>query len=162
MTLSTRIGVMDRGQIVQIGVPREVYERPVSRFVAGFLGSVNLFHGVAHWQDGALSIETAEALNLPAGPDHAIAEGEPVHLAVRPEKLVVARESDAALPHALTGIVDDISYQGMLSILRIDLDIGQRVHALVTNVEREGAAPIVWGERVTVSWPPAAAMVLKS
>ena len=98
MTLSTRIGVMNHGEIVQVGTPSEIYEYPNSRFVAEFIGSVNMFEGrLIEDEPAYVRIETTE-LDAPIFVDHGVssAPGATVWAAVRPEKILMSREKPEA------------------------------------------------------------------
>ncbi len=97
MTLATRIGVMNHGQIVQIGTPRQVYEFPATRFVADFIGSVNLFDGKLSEDEPDYVRVACPDLPAPVLVDHGISAppDAPLWVAVRPEKIVLAREAPA-------------------------------------------------------------------
>ena len=165
MTLSTRIGVMNDGKIAQIGEPQEIYEFPNSRFVAGFIGSVNMFEGVVT-EDEADHIRidaTAEA-GCDIYVDHGVdcAPEQILWYAIRPEKMVLSRErpeGDANITH---GLVEDVAYLGDMSVFRIVLDSGKRIHVSQTNSSRYDLEAISWDEKVYISWAPDAGAVLVS
>jgi putrescine transport system ATP-binding protein len=162
MTLSTRIGVMNAGEIVQIGEPSEIYEYPNSRFVADFIGSVNIF-------EGRVSEDEPEYIRL-AVPD---LEGE-IHVghgvsctlnqtlwyALRPEKLRISRERPAQLQNVFPAVVDEIAYMGDLSIYRLRLASGRMVQATKANLRRFDDDAISWDEPVFVAWDETAGAVL--
>jgi putrescine transport system ATP-binding protein len=162
MTLATRIGVMDAGQIVQVGEPAEIYEYPSSRFVADFIGSVNLF-------EGRVSEDEPEYIRL-AVPD---LEGE-IHVghgvsctlnqtlwyALRPEKLRLSRERPDQPSNVFPAVVDDIAYMGDMSIYRLRLSSGRMVQATKANLRRFDDDAISWDEPVWIAWDSTAGAVL--
>ncbi|MEM7423859.1 MAG: ABC transporter ATP-binding protein, partial [Pseudomonadota bacterium] len=110
MTLATRIGVMDAGRIVQIGEPHDVYETPRNRFVADFVGSVNLIEGiVVETAAGRTVIRTDDAGIVQSEMSGAAADGQRVWYAVRPEKLMLSRTQPDHTWNAVEGIVDDVA-----------------------------------------------------
>jgi putrescine transport system ATP-binding protein len=162
MTLSDRIAVMDKGEVRQIGTPTEIYEFPNSRFVAGFIGSVNSFEATALGRQGAhlrLSVPALGgevlARDLPG-----VAEGQAVTLALRPEKLRIGKDRPDG-PNAVAGQVRDLAYFGKDSLYRIALP-GALVRAHAVNARRgdEGARVADWDDAVWLSFDPAAAIVL--
>ena len=174
MTVADRIAVMDRGRIVQVAGPAEIYEAPRSRYVAEFIGAVNIFEGRAR-QVGAdaVAIDLPEApagLAAPA-PAERPARGDAVLLAVRPEKIEIAPEPppgadtpSADTPGAnnvMAGVVAEIAYLGSTSTYRVRLDSGKTVAAVRTNrLDRAGGA-IGRGARVHLSWPREAGFLLR-
>ncbi|RAI33368.1 polyamine ABC transporter ATP-binding protein [Rhodoplanes serenus] len=163
MTVADRIAVMNQGHVVQVGTPSEIYEQPRSRWVAGFIGDVNLIEGelVSAGPDGAVVQDRAgrrflaEAASFPAAP------GGTVALAVRPEKFRVSTTPPAdATVNGLSGRVVDIGYLGDLSIYKVRLDDGTLVKASVTNIRRHAAREIDWEDAVWLSFAPEAAVVL--
>lgn len=147
MTLASRIGVMRDGKIVQVDEPHEVYERPNSRFVADFIGSVNIFEGHAT----GTSLTTEDGV-LPI-PD---ARGR-VYFAIRPEKLGITLKRQE--PDMLSGIVEDIAYLGNQSIYVVRLPSGNLVRVAQTNKSRAEAS-ITWDDTVSISWVPEDGVVL--
>jgi putrescine transport system ATP-binding protein len=161
MTMATRIGVMSEGKILQIGRPEEIYETPNCRFVADFIGSVNLFSGVVE-TDAAdhVVITSAECTHYVS---HGITgnEGMHVHVAVRPEKMAIQatqpldaeRESLAEVGYNIAhGVIDDIAYLGSLTTYHVKLDTGTMVKVTHTNAARHTASPLTWGDAVFVWW----------
>jgi putrescine transport system ATP-binding protein len=163
MTLATRIGVMDHGKIVQIGTPRQIYEFPATRFVADFIGSVNLFDARVAPANGATGTaldcsELAAPLwieqPLAAGP------GAPVWAALRPEKIVLSREPPAAQSHNWArGAVREVAYLGDLSVFLIRLDSGREVRASLTNSSRKPGEQFTRDMPVFLSWDGASLIV---
>jgi len=164
MTLSTRIGVMDRGRIIQIGRPEEIYEYPNSRFVADFIGSVNLFEGriVATGNDGT-TVESddaggrfyvAQPVDAPTGAACAVA--------LRPEKIRLSHDAPAEIENAVAGRIDEVAYLGNLSIFQVILGNGRKVRATRPNLTRSRATEFTWDQDVWLSWDPASPLVLLS
>ncbi len=163
MTVSTRIAVMDHGRIVQVATPTEIYEYPNSRYVAGFIGDVNIVEGrVAEVGEGHLtiaseqsgcSIRARHALDAPVG--------AAVWIALRPEKLVISAEAPVDTgSNCMAGEVWDIGYLGNLSIYHVKLDSGAMITTAQTNRTRETDRPITWEDRVYLTWTPDASVVL--
>jgi putrescine transport system ATP-binding protein len=154
--LASRIAVMDRGRLVQIGPPAEIYERPASRFVAGFVGAVNLFEGrlVAGFNTLGLAIAEADApVPLPQPLD--LPTGTAVALAVRPEKLCLSRERPAGL--ALAATVISIGYQGGQSTVHLMTASGR---ALRADLPSAAALGLGRGAALWASWAAQDAVVL--
>src|SRR6478735_5159330 len=118
MTLASRIGVMNRGEIVQIGTPRQIYEFPSSRFVADFIGSVNLFDGRMTEDEPDYVRVACPDLPVPVFIDHGLSAPPNAQLwvAIRPEKIALVREQPAATDNFARGTVAEIAYMGDLSI----------------------------------------------
>jgi putrescine transport system ATP-binding protein len=164
MSMATRVGVMRDGRIAQIGTPREVYESPASRFVADFLGAVNLFSGRVAGREGALwRIESAEAgATLVVAHDRPLVEGGEVAVAVRPEKIALGTETGGnAARNVLAGTVDTISYRGEASTYRVALAGGKLVRVTVPNSARDGRG-LAPGDRVALAWNADAALVIEA
>jgi putrescine transport system ATP-binding protein len=162
MTLATRIGVMNRGQIVQVGTPTEIYEYPVSKFVADFIGSVNMFEGrLIEDEPDHVRIEAPD-LGGTIFVDHGIsaAPGSTVWAAIRPEKIEISREAPALTENRVKGVVDEIAYMGDLSIYLVRIANGRVVRVTLPNTERHGEGRISWDETVWLSWRASSPVVL--
>ncbi len=158
MTLATRIGVMDAGVIRQVGEPRNVYEHPQSRYVADFIGTVNLFEGkVDAAAPDRMRIVTGEGPVL-AEPVVGLNAGQDVTVAVRPEKMVVSR-AEVAAENSLRGVVQDYAYMGDVTIFKIRLDGGTIIKVTAANAE-SAEAPLSWEEAVWVGWSAPSSVVL--
>lgn len=163
MILSSRIAVMDQGRLEQVGRPKEVYEYPCSRFVADFIGTINMFEGtVDSVSDGQISVRADEAGTLLTGlTDRKMQVGDKVCIAIRPEKIYISdhepdNEDDTRLP----GIVHDLGYFGNLSLYRIRLKSGKIVQASAQNRQRSAERHLEWDDEVFISWRPHSAVVL--
>jgi putrescine transport system ATP-binding protein len=157
MIVADRIGVLDRGWLKQVATPADIYERPNSRWVADFVGDINLFEGVVS-ADG-MSVEGTPAGTLRAPAKIDAAPGAPAWLAVRPQMLRLAHEAPQG-DNSIAGIVADISYLGDLTIYKIRLAGGAIVKAAVANTGRADAPTVTWDDQVTLSFAPDAAVVL--
>jgi putrescine transport system ATP-binding protein len=161
MTMATRIGVMSEGKILQIGQPADIYETPNCRFVADFIGSVNLFKGQVEVDEpDHVVIATAECKHYVS---HGITgtAGMDVHVAIRPEKMTIQttpvldseRETPAEVGYNMAhGVIEDLAYLGSLTTYHVKLDGGAVVKVTHTNAARHNAAQLTWGDRVVVWW----------
>ena len=167
MIVADRIGVMDHGWLRQVARPADIYERPNSRWVADFIGDVNVFEGVVG-ADG-FSVEGTPAGTLRVAAKIDAKPGATVWLAVRPEKMRVTPEPPAAAPPPLqpapaenyaAGTIVDIGYLGELTIYKMRLADGAIVTAAIANTGSAAERPTDWDERAWISFAPEAAIVL--
>jgi putrescine transport system ATP-binding protein len=162
MTLSSRIGLMNHGEIVQVGTPTEIYEYPNSRFVAEFIGSVNMFEGrLVEDEPSYVRIE-ANDLDQPVYVDHGVssAPGATVWAAVRPEKVQMSRERPAGNDNWTLATVRDIAYMGDLSIYLLRLASGKIVRVTQPNVYRHADERVTWDEQVYLHWDASSPVVV--
>jgi putrescine transport system ATP-binding protein len=160
MTLADRIAVMDRGHIVQVATPPEIYEEPRSRFVAEFIGDVNLIEGVLAAADtGTVAIDSATGRLVAAQAGEA-RPGDRISLAVRPEKVRITRDQPAGVTNGLSGRVVAISYLGDVSTYHVRLDGGLVLKARAANLTRLIERPIAVDDQVWLSWSPEVGVVL--
>ncbi|CAO3410427.1 ABC transporter ATP-binding protein [Azospirillum largimobile] len=165
MTMSSRIAVMNHGVIAQVGTPTEIYEYPHNRFVAEFIGSINMFDGRVVETDGDQVIVASEEAGCELLIAHATPApvGSPVSVAIRPEKIALSKEPVAAEGdgrNRTTGIVREIAYLGDVSIYLVQLPTGKTVRVTAPNVTRRTEMPITWEDEVTLTWRPFAGVVL--
>ncbi len=165
MTLATRIAVMDQGVIRQVGTPTDIYEFPASRFVADFIGSINLFEGeVTSKKAGILYIDSKQAgckFELPSDAD--MAKGTTVTVAVRPEKVSIERSKPSTMKaNAVAAQVLDLGYFGKDSLYRARLKNGEMVRVTRLNEGRihESERNIDWDDDVWLSWHPSSVILL--
>ena len=159
MTIATRIGIMRDGRIVQVGEPREIYESPDTRYVADFIGSVNLFEArVDAAAPDAMRLMTEEIGPVLVPPQPGLKSGQTVWVALRPERIGLSHE-EPATQNRFRATVEDVGYMGQLSIYRMRLPGGRLVQASLSNRLMDDA-PISWDETVWASFSPAAARVL--
>ena len=162
MTVADRIGVMDHGRLIQVATPPEIYERPNSRWVADFIGEVNLIEGrVVDVGASETVIASAAAGRLRALSPTDAKPGDVVWVALRPEKVRIAHAPPpTGGENCVAGQVGNIGYLGDLSVYKVRLDNGIVMKAAVANVTRLVERPIGWDDRVWLTWAPEAAMVL--
>ncbi|HYG89611.1 MAG TPA: polyamine ABC transporter ATP-binding protein [Azospirillum sp.] len=164
MTMATRIAVMNYGAVAQIGSPTEVYEYPTTRFVAEFIGSVNMFEGrVLEDEPDHVLIRSADAgCDLYINHGVPVPAGASVHVAVRPEKIALSKEppEDATGRNMARGTVREIAYLGDVSIYLVELETGKTVRATMPNLARRADLPISWDDEVYLTWRPFAGVVL--
>lgn len=166
MTLATRIGVMNYGQIVQIGDPYDVYEYPNSRFVADFIGTANMFEGRLAEDEADYAVIDCAADGCSFHIDHGItaAPDQSLAVAVRPEKIRLAKpgsEVPAHPPHnQMQGRVQDVAYMGSHSIYHVVTAGGRRVVVRRINESRRGEDQFDPGEEVAMHWDANAPVVL--
>ncbi len=163
MTLSTRIAVMNQGRFEQVGTPGEVYEYPANRFIADFVGTINLLEAtVVDAADGRVRLSCdAAGHELIAHCDHGPAAGAQRWIAVRPEKIFIDKEPPPSGDRTvLKGIVLDLGYFGNLSIYRVQLPTGTVLQVSAQNRRRSARRTVEWDDEVYVSWDVASAILL--
>jgi putrescine transport system ATP-binding protein len=164
MALATRIAVMDRGRVVQIGTPAEIYEFPRSRFVADFVGTTNLFEGtVSACEAGLITVQCAETGGeLLVDDTGSFSVGQHVWVALRPEKVRLGKQPvNGARINQLRGTVWELGYLGNRSTYQIKTTSGKLVTVFAQNERRTSAAVIDWSDEVFVSWSADAAVLLQ-
>jgi putrescine transport system ATP-binding protein len=164
MTLASRIAVMDKGMVRQIGTATEVYEYPNSTMVAGFVGSINMFEGeVTGSSETSTSIAVPKlGISVMAKPDRRLVNGSKVSVAIRPEKIAITREEPKGAQNALSGLVHDLGYFGKDSLYRVKLKTGTVLSVNSVNVRRAGENERVaqWEDKVWLSFDAAAVILL--
>jgi putrescine transport system ATP-binding protein len=163
MTLASRIGVMNQGQIVQVGTPGEIYEFPISRFVADFIGSVNMFEGrIVDEDNDFVRINSPDAdCNIYINHGVAAPPNATLWVAIRPEKVNISHEKPSdSKDNCATGVVQDIAYMGDVSVFNVRLDSGKVIKATQPNLIRHVEEKITWDDRVYLHWHPASGVVL--
>jgi putrescine transport system ATP-binding protein len=168
MTMADRIGVMDQGRLEQVATPRRLYEAPNSRWVAEFVGDINMLQGeVGPSVAGRLAIATKDA-----GIITAVAPPDPVKkalvfVAIRPEKVKLSRRapaSDTAGTHTinrLEGIVIDVSYLGGFTTYKVKLDTGAVLRSSMANTARLDVDAYSVTQRVVAWFTPDDCVVLE-
>jgi spermidine/putrescine ABC transporter ATP-binding subunit len=147
LTLSDRVAIFNQGRVVQAGAPRDVYERPVNRFAAGFLGEANFLDGqvAATGGDGTrVTLASGGELALPSGN---LAPGSAVLVALRPEKISI-EPGTATGANTLAGRIAAAIFSG--SSLTYRVAVGERL--LVVFEQNRSRAPLAEGSEVTLSW----------
>jgi putrescine transport system ATP-binding protein len=171
MTLSQRMGVMDHGQIVQVGTPSDIYEFPATRFVADFIGSVNMFEGKLIEDEPDYVRIRSDELRGVIHINHGISSppDATVWVAVRPEKINISRDppaatgataADGVAENVTRGVVKEIAYMGDMSIYLVQVESGKRIRVTLPNVARHMEDRITWEETVYLSWHAESPVVL--
>lgn len=159
MIVADRIGVMDRGRLMQVAAPDEIYERPNSRWVADFVGDINLFEGRVG--DDRLSVEGTAAGRLRIAAPIEAEPRTPAWVAVRPERIRLSRDKPPpGVENCLAGTIVEIGYLGDLSIYHVRIADGSRVKASVANAGGNGERAPRAGETVWLAFSSEAPIVL--
>ena len=168
MTMANRIGVMDAGRLQQVATPRDLYEAPASRWVAEFVGDVNLFDGeVTSHEHHRLTIATRDGGAIVVAEPREAVTRPVVTVAIRPEKIKLSRRglaSDADNSQAinrLEGVVTDVGYLGGLTVYKVKLDTGAMVRASMANTARIDRDTYSAGQRVVAWFTPDDCVVLE-
>ena len=164
MTMATRIAVMDAGWIQQVGKPDEIYEQPANRFVAEFIGSVNLFDGVLDEDLPEYVTVRTPLFPAPIYVAHGITgyEGQPVAFALRPEKVMIGKDEPAGDTNKAQGVIEEIAYFGSHSVFHVRLPSGAKVLSNFANSQRWASDGLTWGDTVWVHWRDNDGVVLTS
>jgi putrescine transport system ATP-binding protein len=168
MTMADRIGVMDRGRLEQVATPRELYEAPASRWIAEFVGDVNLFEGQLESREASrLTVSTRDAGTIfVAEPRQPITKTN-LCVAIRPEKIKLSRRGpapDAAATHAinrLEGVVTEVSYLGGITTYKVKLDSGAVLRSSMANTTRIDSDAYSASHRVVAWFTPDDCVVLE-
>jgi putrescine transport system ATP-binding protein len=165
MTMADRMAVMDHGRLVQIGPPDVIYEAPVNRYVAEFVGDINILEGrVAAVEDDVVRVDTPFAGRIELDEETpAFAQGAPVFVGLRPEKIDLSHDEPAGTVNKVAGEIWDIGYLGDFTMVQVMVggDQGQLLKVALTNRTRRAARPFAWEDRVWLSWDVEAGLVLK-
>jgi putrescine transport system ATP-binding protein len=163
MTLSSRVAVMDKGNIEQIGTPDEIYEFPVNRFVAGFIGNANMFEARVVSSDQDTTVVCSDILGELAIPSReTLTAGDNISLAIRPEKIYVDTElTDKPGRQSIKGVVYDLGYFGNLTLYKVKTDSGKVIEVSRQNRRRGATRSVMWDDEVFLSWDAASVVVLR-
>jgi putrescine transport system ATP-binding protein len=167
MTMADRIGVMDSGRLEQVATPRQLYETPNSRWIAEFVGDINMLEGqVSSRAEHRWIIATREAGTIVAAAPRQPTDRTAICVAIRPEKIKLSRRGPAAdTGHAgtlnrLEGVVTDVGYLGGLTTYQIQLDAGASLRASLANTARLDVDAYGAGQRVVAWFAPDDCVVL--
>ena len=169
MTMASRIAVMNEGRLLQVGAPSEIYETPATRFVADFIGNVNLMEGtlVEDLPDHVV-IDCADCRHY-VGHGITGTQGMAVTVALRPEKIRISRAPATALEaepgapfNRAHGTVKDLAYFGSYTVYHLLLPSGAVLKVSQSNTERQPDTPLTWGDAAWASWSPLSQVVLTS
>ncbi|BDT72141.1 spermidine/putrescine import ATP-binding protein PotA [Comamonadaceae bacterium OS-4] len=161
MTMASRIAVMSKGRVLQVGSPEEVYEHPANRFVAGFIGNVNVF-------EGRLSVDEVDRCAAVTGigeiqVGHGVSGtlNMPVGIAVRPEKIEISKARPSVHVNVFTGKVKEIAYFGSYNTFIVVATDGTRVKITEANTSRQDLSDITWEDDVFFWWGDRSGIVLR-
>ena len=164
MTVSSRIGVMDSGNLVQVATPAEIYEAPINKDVADFSCDVNILKGIYKGQNKIgtqLLSEDSNSIVFATQEVSAEIEDE-MWFAVRPEKLEISKNPPSNDHNILKGTIEDIAYGGSFSTYHVKLDNGRILKAIRANRVRTKEHHLTWEDEVFLQWAPHSAVVLLS
>jgi spermidine/putrescine transport system ATP-binding protein len=174
LAIATRCAVMDRGRLAQVATPSDLYEFPNSRFVADFVGSVNMFEGTLQKDEPSEAIVQVPELGAPVYLDHGVtgAKGSTVWVALRPEKIEMHKRNGDAAPlkmedapagaNVVPGIIRDIVYLGSETNYEVEIEGGRRVKTFRSNLTRYDQEDFTWDEPVWLAWHACSPAVLLS
>jgi putrescine transport system ATP-binding protein len=160
MTMASRIAVMSEGSFLQVGHPSEIYETPASRFVADFIGNVNLM-------DGTLAVDEPDHVVIDCADcrhyvGHGItgSEGMAVTVALRPEKIHIGRHAPSDAFNTARGTIKELSYFGGYTVYHVQLGSGAVLKVTLANTQRHRDDELTWGDEVWAHWSRSAHVVL--
>jgi putrescine transport system ATP-binding protein len=166
MTMASRIAVMSEGRFLQVGAPAEIYETPASRFVADFIGNVNLMDGTLVEDEPAHVIVDCGDVRHHVGHGITGTRGMAVTVALRPEKIRLRRDaSDAPSGSEIEvnqarGTIKEVAYFGSFTVYHLQMASGRVLKVSQSNVERQPGAPLTWGDAALASWTDLSQVVL--
>ncbi len=156
MTVADRIAVMDKGNLIQVSTPTELYEQPSCKYVADFIGDINLIEGHIAESDGNgnVKLQAGTGAPLDVHSDTKVSKGDKVWLAVRPEKIRISLDPPAngAGSNTVEGSVFDIGYLGDTSVYHVKTVAGAMMRTLTANTTRLVERPISWEDKVWLTW----------
>ena len=164
MTVSSRIGVMDSGNLIQVATPTEIYEAPVNKDVADFIGDVNILRGIYKGQNDVgtqLHSDDSDSIIF-ATQEVGASTGDEMWFAIRPEKLEISKKKPTDQHNILNGRIEDIAYGGSFSTYHVRLDNGRILKAIRANRVRTEEHHLTWEDEVYLHWAPHSAVVLLS
>ena len=160
MTMATRIAVMGQGRVLQVGAPQDIYETPGNRYVADFIGHVNLMEG--HVAEDAPDHVIVQCHDCTHRVGHGITGtlGMPVSVALRPEKIMLSHRPSEAQVNALQGVLESQAYFGSYTVCLLKLASGARLKVSLSNTRRHAEEPFRKGQTVWAHWADDAQVVL--
>ena len=160
MAMATRIAVMSQGRVLQVGTPKEIYEYPNCRFVADFIGNVNLWEGtLALDATDRCEVKTAQGV-VNVGHGISGAQGMVCAVAIRPEKIHISKNRPAAANNLFAGTVREIAYFGSYNTFFVEVQGGATVEILEANTSRYDSGDITWNDAVFFWFDVTAPVVL--
>ena len=164
MTVSSRIGVMESGNLIQVATPTEIYEAPVNKDVADFIGDVNLLKGIYKGKNKeGTQLLSEDSNSVVFATQEVEAEFEDtIWFAIRPEKLEISKKKPSSNINVLQGVIEDIAYGGSFSTYHVKLDNGRILKAIRANRVRTEEHHLTWEDEVYLHWSAHSAVVLLS
>ncbi|TAH11231.1 MAG: polyamine ABC transporter ATP-binding protein [Curvibacter sp.] len=161
MTMANRIAVMSKGRVQQVGSPEEVYEHPANRFVADFIGNVNIFEGrlTTDQHDRCAALTGIGEIQVGHGVSGTL--NMPVGIAVRPEKIEISKVRPNVGLNLFTGKVKEIAYFGSYNTYIVVATDGTKVKITEANTSRQELSDITWEDDVYFWWGDRSAIVLR-
>ncbi len=166
MTMASRIAIMSEGRFLQVGAPGDIYETPATRFVADFIGNVNLMDGTLDVDDTDHCVIGCADCKHYVGHGITGTEGMPVSVALRPEKIALQRDKPEGVPgkggdfNMVQGTVKEMSYFGSFTVFHLKLASGAVLKVSQANTQRHADETYTWGDTVWAHWSPSAHVVL--
>ncbi|WP_299484382.1 ABC transporter ATP-binding protein [uncultured Roseibium sp.] len=165
MTVADRIAVMDKGELVQVATPAEIYEAPNSKFVADFIGDVNLIEAkvAGKSEAGTKMVSVTDGFAIECDQVTEATVGETVWYAIRPEKVRIAQgDTEHGKVNEIGGVVWDIAYLGDVSIIhsKVGEDDNDTIRATFANISRMVENPINWDDKVVLTFDRDAGVIL--
>ncbi len=160
MTMASRIAVMSEGRFLQVGAPGEIYETPSTRFVADFIGNVNLMEGTLTVDEPDHCVIDSVDCRHYVGHGVTGSEGMKVTVALRPEKIQVSRCKPGGEFNAARGTIKELSYFGSFTVYHLELPSGAAMKVSQANVQRYKDDELTWGDEVWAHWSRSAHIVL--
>lgn len=174
LAIATRCAVMNRGVLAQVATPADLYEFPNSRFVADFVGSVNMFEGTLSEDEPGHALVRVPEMSAPVYLDHGVtgARGSTVWVALRPEKIEMHKRAEGSTAmkmedapegtNVVAGVIRDIVYLGSETNYEVELESGRRVKTFRSNLTRYDQEDFTWDEPVWLAWHACSPAVLLS
>ncbi len=160
MTMASRLAVMSEGRLLQVGPPAEIYETPATRFVADFIGNVNLMEGrLSTIEPDHVIIDCADCQHY-VGHGITGSQDMAVSVAIRPEKIHLSRHAPDEAFNCARGVVQDLAYFGSYTVYRLKLASGAVLKVSISNTQRHREDGLTWGDEVWAHWSRNAHVVL--
>ncbi len=164
MTMASRVAIMSEGRFLQVGAPAAIYETPATRFVADFIGNVNLMDGRLEVDEKDHCVIATADCKQYVGHGITGSQGMPVTVALRPEKIEISRDKPVDGIHgafnSVQGEVKEMSYFGSFTVFHLQLASGARLKVSMANTRRHSEHAITWGDTVWAHWSDSAQVVL--
>ena len=160
MTMASRLAVMNEGRVLQVGTPDTVYETPANRFVADFIGNVNLMDGTLAEDEADHCVVTGADCSHWVGHGVTGTQGMAVTVALRPEKIALQRDEPPGPHNRVRGTIKELSYFGSYTVFHLELASGARLLVSQSNTLRHRDDRLSWGDTAWASWQPTSPVVL--